>query len=224
MLKADLHLHTSYSMDCNVPLDEIIQHCKDKGINCIAITDHGTAEGALKMQETAPFKVIVAEEILTPHGEIIGMFLKKTIPSGISVEQAISEIKAQGGLVCIPHPFDRFRKSALDGKILEQIARQIDIIEVMNARVALKRDILKARDFARKYGIAASAGSDAHTSREIGNAYVEMPEFTGREDFLLALSKGGLAGHRTNPLSHFGSTWARIKSNFRKKLHRTDNK
>ncbi|GAG75610.1 unnamed protein product, partial [marine sediment metagenome] len=89
------------------------------GINCIAISDHGTTEGALKIQSLAPFKVIVAEEILTPHGEIMGMLLKETIPSGLSVEQTISQIRAQGGLVCIPHPFDTFRQSALDAKIIE---------------------------------------------------------------------------------------------------------
>ena len=75
MLKADLHIHTEYSMDCKMPLSQVIERCQQKGINCVAIADHGTVEGALKMQAIAPFKVIVAEEILTPHGEIMGMFL-----------------------------------------------------------------------------------------------------------------------------------------------------
>ncbi|MBE9482829.1 MAG: PHP domain-containing protein [Chloroflexi bacterium] len=211
MLKADLHIHTKYSMDCNTPLDNIIKRCLEIGINCIAICDHGTAEGALKMQGIAPFPVIVAEEILTPHGEIMGMFLKETIPSGLSVEQTISRIKAQGGLVCIPHPFDIFRQSALSTKIIEEIVDQIDAIEVFNSRTILLQNLTQAQMFAQKYGIAKSAGSDAHTVGEIGNAYVEMPEFNGKDDFLNALAKGKIFGHRTNPLVHFGSLWARVR-------------
>ena len=219
VLKADLHIHTEYSMDCTVSLKQVINRCLEKGINCIAVADHGTVEGALKIREIAPFKVIVAEEILTPHGEIMGLFLNKTIPSGISVEQAISEIKAQGGLVCIPHPFDRFRKSALDGNMLEEIIQHVDIIEIWNSRITLKGDILKAQALAQKYGITGSAGSDAHTLHEVGNAYVEMTEFDSCEDFLRALNAGKLVGHRTNPLVHFGSSLARVKGNFRKKLN-----
>jgi len=197
-----------------MPLEKIINRCLEVGINCVAIADHHTAEGALKMQDSAPFPVIVAEEILTPYGEIMGMFLKETIPSGLSVEQTISRIKAQGGLVCIPHPYDRLRHSALDNKMLEEVAEQIDVIEVFNARSVLPGASNKARVFAEKYGIPKSAGSDAHTPQEIGNAYVEMPEFNGRDDFLKALAEGKIFGRRSNPLAHFGSTWARLKNKF----------
>jgi len=212
LLKADLHIHTKYSGDCNTPLEKIINRCLEIGINCIAIADHGTAEGALKMQEMAPFKVIVAEEILTPHGEIMGMFLKETIPSGLSVEQTISQIKAQGGLVNIPHPFDRFRPSALDSGIIEKIVDQIDAVEVFNAREPFRKPSAKAQAFAEKYGIPGTVGSDAHTIGEIGNAYIEMPEFNGRDDFLQALRAGKVVGHRTNPLIHFVSGWAKLRS------------
>ena len=201
-------------MDCNTPLEKIIERCLELGINCIAIADHGTAEGALKMQKLAPFTVIVAEEILTPHGEIMGMFLKETIPSRISMEQAISEIRSQGGLVNIPHPFDTFRGSALDDKAVAEIMEQIDILEVFNSRSPLLRTSAKALAFARKHGIVQSAGSDAHTAYEIGKSYVEMPEFTGRDDFLQALAKGKISGYRTNPLIHFNSAWAKLKYQF----------
>jgi len=211
LLKADLHIHTEYSMDCNTPLEEIVSRCLEIGINCIAICDHGTAEGALRMRDIAPFPVIVAEEILTPYGEIMGMFLKETIPSGLSVEQTISRIRAQGGLVCIPHPFDIFRHSALHNRIIEEIADQIDIIEIFNSRTLPPQNSAKALAFASKYGIAKSAGSDAHTLYEIGNAYVEIPEFNGRDDFLQALEKGKIYGHRTNPFIHFASAWTRLR-------------
>ena len=212
MLKADLHIHTEYSMDCGMPLERIINRCLEIGINCVAIADHGTIEGALKMQRLAPFTVIVAEEILTPHGEIMGMFLKEDIANGLSVKQTIAQIKAQGGLVCIPHAFDIFRPSALGDKLVEGIAEQIDIMEVFNARSPLRRSSAKAQAFAEKYGIAQSAGSDAHTPSEIGNAYVEMPEFKGKDDFIQALAKGKVFGQRTNPLTHFSSAWKKLKN------------
>jgi predicted metal-dependent phosphoesterase TrpH len=211
LLKADLHVHTEYSVDCNTPLEKIVSRCLEIGINCLAICDHGTAEGALKMKKIAPFKIIVAEEILTPDGEIMGMFLKETIPSRISVKEAISRIRAQGGLVCIPHPFDILRRSALRNQVIEEIADQIDIIEVFNSRIILPQNLSKALAFANKHGIPKSAGSDAHTLDEIGQAYVEMPEFRGRDDFLKALKKGKITGHRTNPLTHFASAWARLR-------------
>ncbi|MFC1978113.1 PHP-associated domain-containing protein [Chloroflexota bacterium] len=214
MLKADFHIHTAYSMDCTTSPEEIISRCLETGINCIAIADHGSIEGALKMQSLAPFRVIIAEEILTPYGEIMGMFLEEGIPTGIPVEQAISHIKAQGALVCIPHPFDTLRGLRLDSQRLAELAEQIDIIEVFNARSPLLRSSTKARTFARKYGILETAGSDAHTPSEIGSTYVEMPEFNGRDDFLQALRKGKISRHKSSLLVHFNSTWTKLKKSF----------
>ena len=114
MLKADFHIHTEHSMDCHTTIEELINRCLETGINCVAISDHDAVDGAKKMQKLAPFPVIIAEEILTPQGEIMGMFLEERIPSGVSVEQAIARIKAQGGLVCLPHPFDTLRGIKLE--------------------------------------------------------------------------------------------------------------
>jgi predicted metal-dependent phosphoesterase TrpH len=210
-------------MDCSTPLEKIIQRCQELGINCIAIADHGTAEGALKMQAMAPFTVIVAEEILTPHGEIMGMFLKETIPSGLSVEETISRIKAQGGLVNIPHPFETIRGSALNSRIIEEIADQIDLVEVFNARSPFAANSAKALAFAQKHGLAHGAGSDAHTIHEIGRAYVEMPEFYGRDEFLKALAQGRIYGRRSSPAMRLFSTWVKIKTQFLK-WHKGDSK
>jgi predicted metal-dependent phosphoesterase TrpH len=202
-------------MDCSTPLEKIISRCVELGINCIAIADHGTAEGALKLKTMAPFTVIVAEEIMTHHGEIMGMFLNETIPSHISVEEAISRIRDQGGLVNIPHPFETIRGSALNPKVMEEIVAQIDVMEVLNSRTPFSASSVKALEFARKYDIAQSAGSDAHTVYEIGNAYVEMPEFNGKDDFLKALGQGKIHGHKTNLAIHLLGTMARLKKKFR---------
>jgi predicted metal-dependent phosphoesterase TrpH len=211
LLYADFHVHTRYSLDCKTPLEAIVRRCQDIGINCLAVCDHGTAEGGLRLQEIAPFTVIVAEEILTPFGEIMGMFLKQTIPSHQPVADVIAQIKAQGGLVCIPHPADSLRPSSLPAAVIREIAEQIDIVEVLNARTLVPWRQGWLKDLMRERGIASSAGSDAHSTGEIGTAYMELPEFTGREDFPAALGRGTIKGHRSSPLVHFSTTWERLK-------------
>jgi predicted metal-dependent phosphoesterase TrpH len=214
LLKADFHIHTSYSMDCNTSLEDIIDRCLKTNINCIAVSDHGTIEGALKMQSLAPFKVIVSEEILTPHGEIMGIFLKEGIPSGISIEEAVSQIKDQDGLVCLPHPFDPFRGLRLDNNRLEELAEQIDVIEVFNARSPLSGPATRARAFAAKYDLPGIVGSDAHSTGEIGYTYIEMPDFNDKAEFLQALRKGKIYTRKSSYFVHLSSTWAKIKSRF----------
>ncbi len=211
MFRADFHIHSQYSMDSTTSLEEIIRRCQQKGINCIAVSDHGVIEGSLKMKKLAPFYVVPAEEILTTRGEIIGLFLQELVPSGLPLEESIQRIKAQGGLVCTPHPFDSLRGSALGADTMNEIAGQIDVVEVFNARSPLLRFSEQARLFARQHHLPGTAGSDSHAAYEIGNAYIEMPEFKGKEDFLPALAQGQVYGHRTNPLSRFASLWARLR-------------
>ncbi len=202
MLKADLHIHSKYSMDCETPLEKIIARCQELGINCIALADHGTAEGALELQKMAPFTVIVAEEVLTPEGEIMGMFLKETIPSGQPLADVIRQIKAQGGLVCAQHPYDTLLRPGLGGKVMNRIASEIDLVEVLNARTPLAQSSRKSLAFAEKHNLPESAGSDAHTVSEIGNAYIEMPEFTDKEGFLKSLRAGKISGHASSLFVH----------------------
>jgi predicted metal-dependent phosphoesterase TrpH len=211
LIKADLHIHTVYSMDCTMSLEQIIARCLKVGINCLAVADHNAIAGALKMKEIAPFFIIVSEEILTLDGEIIGMFLSQEIPSKLSMEETIARIKAQDGLVCIPHPCDRLRLSVFRDQVFEHIMPEVDIIEVFNARSLSPGSSIRARQLAQKYGKLASAGSDAHTPPEIGNAFVEMPEFNSKEEFLTSLAKGKIFGNKSKPTVHFSSIWARFK-------------
>lgn len=211
MLRADLHIHTKYSFDTAISLESIIARCLKLGINCVAVADHGTIAGALKLKEIAPFPVIVAEEVLTPIGEVMGLFLTEEVPSGLSLEEAIARIKAQKGLVCLPHPFDSLRGIARNYQAIEKVIDDIDIIEAFNSRVILNRCNKKAELFARRHGLLCSAGSDAHTLHEIGHAYVEMTGFTGSTEFCAALKEGKVSGRRSCPLVHTLSAWARIK-------------
>ena len=214
MLKADFHIHTKYSMDSQSEPEDIIKRCQKMGINCVAIADHDAAEGGLKMLEIAPFKVIVAEEILTFSGEVMGMFLQKRIASGIPLEIAIAAIKEQGGLVCIPHPFDPVRGLRLNADEFSKLVPQIDLIEVFNARVLSAQTNSNARNFAREHNLPGTAGSDAHTISEIGNVFVELNDFNSPEEFLVALRQATIQGKRAGPFVHFHSTWAKIKKTF----------
>ena len=201
-------------MDSQSELDDIIKRCQKLGINCITIADHDAVEGGLKMQAIAPFKIIVAEEILTFSGEVMGMFLKERIASGIPLEIAIAAIKEQGGLVSIPHPFDPVRGLRLSADELNQLAPQIDLIEVFNARVLSAQTNSKARNFAREHNLPGIAGSDAHTISEIGNVFMELNDFNSPVEFLSALQQANIQGKRASPFVHFNSTWAKIRKAF----------
>ena len=211
MIKADLHIHTYYSIDCLTPLKKIVERCLDLGINCVAVADHNTIVGALKLREMAPFKVIVAEEILTPAGEIMGLFLSERVPHRLSVQETISRIRSQGGLVAIPHPFGRSMPWNTCSLTSAEVLSQVDIIEVFNSRTPFSASIARAEKLARQYEKPGSAGSDAHTLGEIGRAYVEMPQFDGPANFLKSLAQGRIVGQKSSYLPHIASTWAKIR-------------
>lgn len=193
MLKMEMHLHSQYSIDSYLKLDTIIKVCQKKGINAVAVTDHGMIEGAERLKKkiekrNAKIKVITGEEIFTTKGEIIGLFLKERIPYSLSPEETIRRIKGQGGLVYIPHPFIPFMANCL-GKELYQFPKEIDIIEVFNARTMFGVGMKKARQLAQDNKIVTAVGSDAHTRFEIGNAYMELEEFNGPQEFLRKLGE-----------------------------------
>jgi len=198
-------------MDCLTPLEQIVERCLKLGINCIAIADHNTIAGALKLREFAPFKVIVAEEILTPVGEIMGLFLSEKVSQGLSPQETISQIRSQGGLVAIPHPFGRSLPWNANMLTSTEVLSQVDIIETFNSRTPFSNSNARAGKLAKELGKVASAGSDAHTLGEIGRAYVEMPEFEEPDDFLNSLSQGKIFGQKSSYLAHFASTWARMR-------------
>ncbi len=215
-MKADFHIHTRYSMDCEMELEDIIKRCQMMEIDCIAITDHGTVEGAQKMQGIAPFKVIIGEEVLTDQGEIMGMFLKETVPSNIRVDEAISRIKDQGGLVCLPHPFDHLRGLAMNLKEVDNLAPKVDLVEVFNARSPMNSTADKALDYALKHNIPTIAGSDSHTLGEIGRTFVEIDDFNTPDQLLEVLKYGTISQHKASIFVHLFSTVTKIKRKLRK--------
>lgn len=209
-VKVDLHVHTCYSGDSLTSLEEVIEACRRQGLDKVAITDHNTIAGALALREMAPNLVIVGEEIRTNVGEIIAYFVEEEVPRGLSLQEAIARVREQGGVVGVPHPLDRLRREALGRTHLLTVIKQVDLLEVFNARTIFPADNRCALDLARERGLLASAGSDAHIACEIGHAYVEMPVFDDKDGFLRSLAQGQIVGRLTSPLIHLASTWAKL--------------
>ncbi len=202
-LKVDMHTHSEYSPDSRTPLAAQAAAIKAAGLHVVCATDHNTVEGALRLRELADgFRVIVGEEVSSSDGEIIGLFLEKAIPRDLSAEETIARIHDQGGLVSVPHPFSRNRRFHLRRSVLERVYKDIDCIEVFNAREAFTQDNLRAAAFATEKAIPGAVGSDAHRAAEIGRAWVEVEDFAGREDFIAALREGSVVGKLTGNYIH----------------------
>ncbi len=187
---ADLHMHTNWSHDCSIPVDDLLDHAEAEGLGAIAVTDHNVFGGALEAVERARGRritVIPGEEIKTDgQGEVIGLFLKEEIPRGLTFADTLAAIRSQGGLVYMPHPFDRLHSIA-DPSTLHRHLAEIDVFETYNARLLFEAYNDEALRFARKYNLTAGAGSDAHVLQGVGTGVVRMRRFNGPEEFLISL-------------------------------------
>ena len=188
LIGVDLHMHTNHSHDCATPVDKLLETAKARGLGAIAITDHNEVSGALEARDRADgIKVIVAEEVKTAdQGEVIGLFIEEKIPKGLTLEETIADIKRQGGLVYVPHPFDRMH-SVPDYEHLLKVIEDVDAIEVFNPRVAFSAFNEEAATFAQKYRVVAGAGSDSHVPQGLGSVKIMMRDFDGPEEFLESL-------------------------------------
>ncbi len=210
-MRVDLHVHTRCSPDALTTPRELWLWARRRGLDALAITDHNTIAGALALAQGAPLPIIVGEEIRTTAGEMIGLFLRREIPAGLTPHETAARIHDQGGLVYIPHPRDRWRRSsALTDEALLEVIGEADILEVWNARVAFVEDNRQAQALAEEHGLLCGAGSDAHQGYEIGQAYVILPPFHDAPSFLRSLAQGTIHGRTSPPVVHLGSTWARL--------------
>ncbi len=194
LIDVDLHMHTDHSGDCATPVEVLLATAREQGLGAIAVTDHNEISGALEARAQAarsgshpPVKVIVGEEVKTAgQGEVIGLFIEEKIPRGLSLQETVAEIRRQGGLVYVPHPFDRMH-SVPDYEHLLKIVDDVDAIEVFNPRVAIGAFNEEASRFAGKYRIPAGAGSDSHVAQGLGSVRIRMRDFEGPQEFLQSL-------------------------------------
>jgi predicted metal-dependent phosphoesterase TrpH len=207
LIDVDLHLHTDHSHDCATPVEVLLATARAQGLGAIAVTDHNEISGALEARAQAeasdahpPVKVIVGEEVKTAgQGEVIGLFIEEKIPRGLSLAETVAEIKRQGGLVYVPHPFDRMH-SVPDYEHLLTILDDVDAIEVFNPRVAIGAFNDEAERFAAKYRIVAGAGSDSHVAQGLGSARIRMHDFDGPQEFLQSLRDAEIVSGRSSLL------------------------
>jgi predicted metal-dependent phosphoesterase TrpH/glycosyltransferase involved in cell wall biosynthesis len=202
LIDVDLHMHTDHSPDCATPVEVLLETARDRGLGAIAITDHNEVSGALEAREIAEsidgLQVIVAEEVKTAEqGEVIGLFIEERIQRGLSMAETIAEIRRQGGLVYVPHPFDRLH-SVPDYEHLLEIVEEIDILEVFNPRVALTAFNEEAERFASKYRIVPGAGSDSHVAQGLGSVRVRIHDFDGPREFLEAMRDADITRKHKN--------------------------
>ena len=220
---ADFHIHTRFSRDSILAEDKFIRIAMERGLTHVAITNHNNVEGAIAVRDKVAelgladrLFVILGEEVSTADGEVVGLFLQRTIPRGLSANETADEIHRQGGLVSIPHPFDPFRASHIREGPLRNLAetRKIDMVEIFNCRVTFQRHNQAAAEFAASYGIPGIAASDTHSSFEVAMASNAMPHFETADELRQAVAENEWLASRSTVFIHLTTRWAVWKNLF----------
>ncbi|HEY0938042.1 MAG TPA: PHP domain-containing protein [Trebonia sp.] len=194
-VRVDCHLHTQASGDSVLTLEEMADRARQAGLDAVCVTDHNVTHAAVEAaQRNLGVRIIVGEEIRTPDGDVIGLFLTERIPYVLPLAEVIGLIRGQGGLVYVPHPFDRVRSSL--GRVLPGLcaAGLVDVVEVFNAKIADPALNAQAAAVARAFAVGGGAGSDAHDAPGVGAAYLDLPDFDGPAGFLAALADARVTG------------------------------
>ena len=221
--KIDLHAHTWHSQDSPVSPERLVRAAKRRGLDGIAITNHGRLAGFAAAQAAGgpDFHVIPGEEVYSSAGEIIGLFLHDEIANGQSPEATCAAIRAQGGVVIIPHPYDRYRKGAIGEAVLDRLvaAGLVDAIEVFNGRMLVPMDNWAAKKYATAHHLLMTVGSDAHGTWEYGGSYIAIAPFTDAATFLANLRDATLHPHRSAQWVHLISSVAKKRRTRRDHPH-----
>ncbi len=210
-MKTEFHVHTRFSHDSILTALFIGIMCKLRNIKCLVITDHNEVKGAQKFQKKFKkygISIIVGEEIFTKEGEIIGLFLKNKIEPNLSAKETIKQIKKQGGLVYIPHPYEPYRyKTVLQEKCIKDNKEAIDLIEIHNGRNRDKEISKRQEEIAKKYNLRGIIGGDSHTFFELGRNSIFLEDIS-KEKILKAIEQGKVISKKyAHPLAHF---WTKI--------------
>lgn len=210
-IRMDLHLHTWGSWDSLSDPEAVLERARRQGIERIAITDHNRLGVAREMARRYPDRVIAGEEVKTGEGvDVIGLYLTEEIPKGTPAEETCRRIRAQGGVVYLPHPYAPGKGGS--GRLAEALAPYVDVVEVFNARLRSDGRNASALELARRRGLLRGAGSDAHSVGEVGNAWIRLPRHPSEPAaFLDALRRATVHGRRAGPHVFFHSNWAKVR-------------
>lgn len=211
LIRIDLHLHTWGSWDCLSDPEAVLERARRRGIDRIAITDHDSLPVARAMAARHPDRVIAGEEVKTAEGvDVIGLYLSEEIPKGTPAEETCRRIRAQGGVVYLPHPYAPGKGGS--GRLAERLAPHIDVVEVFNARLRSGRRNASGLGLARRHGLLQGAGSDAHSLEEVGNGWVRLPQHANEPKALLgALRSATVHGTRAGTHVFLYSNWAKLR-------------
>ena len=210
-LRVELHCHTYWSGDCGVEPHRLLEAARRKGIDVLAITDHNQIGGAFEARDLGTLPIIVGEEIKTDRGELLAYFLDEYIPPGMSVLDTARAIEEQGGIISVPHPFDRYRSSAIKHEALLEVAGRLEMVEIFNSRNIKSEDNAAARRFQEERGLVAAVGSDAHSLMEVAKSYQEIEPFDDARDFLAKMAHASLVTRKSSHFIHFVSTYQKLR-------------
>jgi len=208
MPRLEFHCHTRFSRDSLTEIGPLLAACRKKGIDRLAVTDHNTFAGALVAKRLDPERVLVGEEILTTEGELLAVYLKEEVPPGLTPEETIALLRAQGAFISVSHPFDWSRRGSWRPESLARIAPLVDAIEVFNSRCLSPFANQKAQAFAEIHGLPGTVGSDAHTLFEVGRAVIDLPEFHDAGSLKESLARARFVTRKSSLLVHFSSRYA----------------
>ena len=166
-IKADLHVHTTFSKDSLITPKELVYYAKKRGLNAVAVTDHNQLEGAYKIAKETDFLIIPGMEVSSADGHIVALNVKELIPRGYSAAETVERIHRAGGVAIACHPYVKFK-----GCLKEKVGSTFDAIEVINARAfPFKNSVKKAEETAERLKLSRVAGTDAHYGPQIGYGY-----------------------------------------------------
>lgn len=212
-MRAEFHVHTSASPDSLLTKCLLFLMCKIKKINCIAITDHNEIKNAVKIKkafEKKNIEIIVGEEISTKEGEIIGLFLEKKIEPNLSLKETIKQIRQQGAITYVPHPYDGKRsKTVISKENILLYKDEIDLIEFHNGRNIKEKYSKIQNEIANESGITKIIGSDAHTFYELGRNYCEI-EKVSKEELVNEIKKASFHEKKCIKFAHFNTKIVRL--------------
>lgn len=220
MIKTEFHCHTIYSKDSLVTPQHLVDTCRYKGIDRVIVTDHNTIAGAVEAQKIAPELVIIGEEIMTTHGEILAVFVTEEIPAGLKPQETIRRLREQGAFISVSHPFDVMRNGHWQEDDLLEILPFVDAIETFNARCIWPGFNWQAQQFAQEHGLASTVGSDAHAAFELGRATLTLSEFSNADELRQAIRQGKPKTRLSAPWVHATSRYAVIRKKLNPSLKR----
>lgn len=210
-ISVDFHCHTNASRDSQASPEAVIRFAHMRGLDRLVITDHNTIDGALAARTYDPELVIIGEEIMTTHGEILAAYVSHPIPPGLSPKESIKRLRDQGAFISVSHPFDSWRSGSWQLEYLLDISSQVDAVEVFNARCMVPNSNLRASRFAMNNHVAGTAGSDAHAAFEIGHAWLELPQFTNSDELREVITIGKVRGRQSPFWVHLLSRYASLR-------------